>query len=61
MLTKPEVKGEDVLVEAETLATAFRAVQEASADTGDKRGDALKQGGGQPGGAPPAPATGAGR
>jgi type IV pilus assembly protein PilO len=47
MLTKPEVRGEDVLVTAETLATAFRAVQEAGpADTGDKRGDAIKQEGG---------------
>jgi type IV pilus assembly protein PilO len=46
MLTKPEVHGEDVLVTAETLATAFRAIQEAGpADTGDKRGDAIKQGG----------------
>ena len=45
MLTKPEVKGEDVVVQAETLATAFRAVQEAGpADTGDKRGDAMKAG-----------------
>jgi type IV pilus assembly protein PilO len=45
MLTKPEVKGEDVVVQAETLATAFRAVQEAGpADTGDKRGDAIKAG-----------------
>jgi type IV pilus assembly protein PilO len=44
MLTKPEIKGEDVLIQAETLATAFRAVQEAGpADTGDKRGEALKQ------------------
>jgi type IV pilus assembly protein PilO len=47
MLTKPEVRGEDVLVTAETLATAFRAVQEAGpADTGDKRGQAIKQEGG---------------
>ena len=29
MLTKPEVRGEDVLIEVETLATAFRAVQDA--------------------------------
>jgi type IV pilus assembly protein PilO len=44
MLTKPEIKGEDVLVQVETLATAFRAVQEAGpAESGDKRGDMLKQ------------------
>ena len=43
MLTKPEIKGEDVIVQAETLATAFRAVQETAAGTGDKRGDMLKQ------------------
>jgi type IV pilus assembly protein PilO len=44
MITKPEVKGEDVVVQAETLATAFRAVQESGpAETGDKRGQALKQ------------------
>jgi type IV pilus assembly protein PilO len=47
MLTKPEVRGEDVLVTAETLATAFRAVQEAGpAETDDKRGAAIKQEGG---------------
>jgi type IV pilus assembly protein PilO len=45
MLTS-ELHGEDVLVTAETLATAFRAVQEAGpADTGDKRGDAINRGG----------------
>jgi type IV pilus assembly protein PilO len=49
MITKPEVKGEDVLVQAETLATAFRALPEGSVESGDKRGDALKQGAGQPG------------
>ena len=44
MLTKPEIKGEDVLIQAETLATAFRAVQETGpAEAGDKRGEALKQ------------------
>lgn len=44
MLTKPEVRGEDVMVQAETLATAFRALPEASVEGGgDKRGDAMKQ------------------
>jgi type IV pilus assembly protein PilO len=44
MLTKPEIKGEDVLVQAETLATAFRAVQETgAAESADKRGEAIKQ------------------
>ena len=57
-LTKPEVKGEDVLVQTETLATAFRALPEGTADTGDKRGDALKQGAAQPGAVPPAPGGG---
>ena len=39
MLTKPEVRGEDVLVQAETLATAFRALAEAGpAESADKRG-----------------------
>jgi len=43
-LDHPEVKGEDVLVHAEVLATAFRAAQDAK-DTGtDKRGAAQKQG-----------------
>ena len=47
MLTKPEVRGEDVMVQAETLATAFRAVKEADpAEGADKRGEALKKGGG---------------
>jgi len=54
------VKGEDVLVQAETLATAFRALPEGTADTGDKRGDALKQGAAQPGAVPPAPPPGGG-
>jgi type IV pilus assembly protein PilO len=45
MLTKPEVHGEDVLVHAETLATAFRGVQEAGPAGGtDKRGEAMRQG-----------------
>jgi type IV pilus assembly protein PilO len=47
VITKPEIKGEDVMVQAETLATAFRAVADASpATTGDKRGEAIQQGGG---------------
>ena len=50
MLTKPEVRGEDVLVEVETLATAFRAVQDAGpVEAADKRGAAMQQPG-QPGG-----------
>jgi type IV pilus assembly protein PilO len=52
MLTKPEVKGEDVFVEVETLATAFRAVQDSGpAESADKRGAAMQQPQpGQPGG-----------
>lgn len=43
-LGKPEVHGEDVLVHADVLATAFRAAEDAK-DTGqDKRGGAMKQG-----------------
>ena len=43
-LGKPEVKGEDVLIHADVLATAFRAAEDAK-DTGtDKRGGAMKQG-----------------
>jgi type IV pilus assembly protein PilO len=48
VITKPEIKGEDVLVQAETLATAFRAVADtATATTGDKRGEAIQQGSGR--------------
>lgn len=48
VITKPEIKGEDVLVQAETLATAFRAVADTgAATTGDKRGEAIQQGGGR--------------
>jgi type IV pilus assembly protein PilO len=44
MLTKPEVRGEDVLVQAETLATAFRGLQEAGpTESADKRGQAIQQ------------------
>ncbi|HEX6272053.1 MAG TPA: type 4a pilus biogenesis protein PilO [Polyangiaceae bacterium] len=47
-LTKPAVHGEDVVVQAETLATAFRGVQEMGpSESGDKRGQAMQQ---QPGG-----------
>jgi type IV pilus assembly protein PilO len=47
VITKPEIKGEDVLVQAETLATAFRAVADTgTATTGDKRGEAIQEGGG---------------
>jgi type IV pilus assembly protein PilO len=48
VITKPEIKGEDVIVQAETLATAFRAVADTgTATTGDKRGEAIQQGGAQ--------------
>jgi len=44
MLTKPDVRGEDVLVQAETLATAFRGLAEAGpAESADKRGQAMQQ------------------
>jgi type IV pilus assembly protein PilO len=44
-LEHPEVKGEDVLIRAEVLATAFRAAQDAKDQQGtDKRGAAQKQG-----------------
>jgi type IV pilus assembly protein PilO len=43
-LDHPEVKGEDVLVHAEVLATAFRAAQDAKDQGTDKRGAAQKQG-----------------
>ena len=43
-LSRPEVHGEDVLVHAEVLATAFRAAQDAKEQGTDKRGDAQKQG-----------------
>jgi type IV pilus assembly protein PilO len=43
-LGKPEVRGEDVIIHADVLATAFRASEDAH-DTGqDKRGGAMKQG-----------------
>jgi type IV pilus assembly protein PilO len=41
-LGKPEVRGEDVLVHAEVLATAFRAAQDARPTGDDKRGAAQK-------------------
>ena len=43
-LDHPEEKGEDVLVHAEVLATAFRAAQDAKEQGPDKRGAAQKQG-----------------
>jgi type IV pilus assembly protein PilO len=44
-LGKPEVHGEDVIVRAEVLATAFRAAEDAKDVGADKRGGAMK---GQP-------------
>jgi len=46
-LGKPELKGEDVLVRGEVLATAFRAVADAKDEGPDKRGAAKKRGGGK--------------
>jgi type IV pilus assembly protein PilO len=43
-LGKPEIRGEDVFVRAEVLATAFRAAQDAKDEGPDKRGAAQKQG-----------------
>jgi type IV pilus assembly protein PilO len=41
-LTDPKVQGDDVVVKAEALATAFRSVEEAKAGAaGDKRGNAI--------------------
>ena len=44
-LGKPEVHGEDVLIHADVLATAFRAAEDAKDSGQDKRGGAMK---GQP-------------
>src|SRR5690606_10974130 len=41
-LSQPTPVGEDVLVRAEGLATAFRAIEDAPAKTTDKRGAAKK-------------------
>ena len=41
-LGRPEIRGEDVFVHAEVLATAFRAAQDARAAGPDKRGEAQK-------------------
>jgi type IV pilus assembly protein PilO len=41
-LGKPEIRGEDVFIHAEVLATAFRAAQDARPVGGDKRGEAQK-------------------
>jgi type IV pilus assembly protein PilO len=46
-LGKPEVKGEDVLIRADVLATAFRAVADAQDVGPDKRGAAKKKAGGK--------------
>ena len=42
-LSRPEVHGEDVLIHAEVLATAFRAAQDAKDLGPDKRGGAIKE------------------
>jgi type IV pilus assembly protein PilO len=41
-LGRPEIRGEDVFVHAEVLATAFRAAQDVRAAGPDKRGEAQK-------------------
>jgi hypothetical protein len=41
-LGKPEVHGEDVVIHADVLATAFRAAQDARPAGPDKRGEAQK-------------------
>jgi len=41
-LGRPEVRGEDIFVHAEVLATAFRAAQDARPAGPDKRGEAQK-------------------
>jgi type IV pilus assembly protein PilO len=40
-LTDPKVQGDDVVVKAEALATAFRSVEDAKPQSGDKRGAAM--------------------
>ena len=40
-LTEPKLQGDDVVVKAEALATAFRTVEDASPTAGDKRGAAI--------------------
>jgi type IV pilus assembly protein PilO len=40
-LTEPKLQGDDVVVKAEALATAFRTLEEASATPADKRGAAI--------------------
>jgi type IV pilus assembly protein PilO len=42
-LGKPEIHGEDVIVHADVLATAFRAAEDAKDVGGDKRGGAIKE------------------
>ena len=41
-LRQPEVRGEDVFIHADVLATAFRAAQDARPSGPDKRGEAQK-------------------
>jgi len=43
-LSRPEVRGEDVFIHADVLATAFRAAQDAKDQGPDKRAAAQKQG-----------------
>ncbi len=46
VIKDPKEQGEDVIVKAEALATAFRAVEDAKPEAADKRGEAIKKGGG---------------
>ncbi|MGC4091902.1 MAG: type 4a pilus biogenesis protein PilO [Polyangiaceae bacterium] len=43
-LTDPKVVGEDLVLKAEGLATAFRALDTAGKPSGDKRGDQISGG-----------------
>lgn len=40
-ITEPKQEGDDIVVKIEALATAFRAVPEATTTTGDRRGAAM--------------------
>jgi len=40
-LTDPKLQGDDVMVKAEALATAFRALETTAATSDDKRGGAI--------------------
>jgi type IV pilus assembly protein PilO len=44
-ITDPQAEGEDIVIKAEALATAFRTLEEIKAEPADKRGAA--QGGGK--------------